>query len=48
VLSIQQKLEIINQLGKRGIVKQLAMQCSIGEQTVCDLKKQKNQLSKKN
>ena len=43
VLSIQQKLEIINQLGKRGVVKQLAMQYDNGEQTVCDVKKQKNQ-----
>jgi hypothetical protein len=29
-------------LEKRGVVKQLAMQYGIGEQTVCDLKKQKN------
>jgi tRNA G10 N-methylase Trm11 len=44
VLRIQQKLEIINQLEKRGVVEQVAMQYGIGEQTVRDLKNQKNQL----
>jgi hypothetical protein len=44
VLSIQQKLEIINQLEKRGVVKQVAMQYGFGEQSVRDLKNQKNQL----
>jgi hypothetical protein len=44
VLSIQQKLEIINQLEKRGAVKHIAMQYGIGQQTVCDLKNQKNSL----
>jgi hypothetical protein len=39
-LSIQQKLEIINQLENRGVVKQLVMQYDIAEQTVRDLKKQ--------
>jgi hypothetical protein len=31
-------------LGKRGVVKQLAMQYDIAEQTVRDLKEQKDQL----
>jgi hypothetical protein len=44
VLSIQQKLEIIEQLGKSRNAKQLALQFGIGEQTVRDLEKKKNKL----
>jgi tRNA G10 N-methylase Trm11 len=44
VLSIQQKLEIIEQLEKSRNAKQLALQFGIGEQTVHDLEKKKNKL----
>jgi hypothetical protein len=44
VLSIQQKLEIIEQLEKSRNAKQLALQFGIGEQTVRDLEKKKNKL----
>jgi tRNA G10 N-methylase Trm11 len=42
VPSIQQKLEIIEQLEKSRNAKQLALQFGIGEQTVRDLEKKKN------
>jgi hypothetical protein len=44
VLSIQQKLEIIEKLEKGHLVKVLAKDYGIGEQTVRDLKKKKNEL----
>jgi hypothetical protein len=44
VLSIQQKLEIIDQLEKSRNAEQLAFQFGIGEQTVCDLEKKKHKV----
>jgi hypothetical protein len=44
VLSIQQKLEIIEQSEKSRNAKQLALQFGINEQTVRDLEKKKNEL----
>jgi hypothetical protein len=44
VLSIQQKLEIIEQLEKSRNAIQLALLFGIGEQTVRDLEKKKNKL----